>query len=361
MKILTFGEIMGRIAPAGFLRFAQSLPGNVTITFAGAEANVAMSLAMFGAEAAFATVLPKHAIADACVASLRAAGIDVSRIIRSDTGRLGMYYLETGANQRPSNVIYDRTGSSIAVTPPDEYDWPSILTGSSWFHVTGITPSLSREAAEAAITAAATARKLGLTVSTDLNFRKKLWNWEPTTTPRDLAEKTMRRLLASVDIVIANESDCEDVLGIKGTDAEKGEIDNVRYSEVAREVVRQFPQVKKVTVTLRESVSASHNNWGGMLYDAVQDRVFFAPLDAEGRYRPYEIRAIVDRVGTGDSFGAALIFALTTPGLDAPDQAVRFAAAASCLAHSIIGDFNFVSRREVESLMAGNVGGRVQR
>jgi 2-dehydro-3-deoxygluconokinase len=363
MKIITFGEIMGRIAPEGNLRFSQAMPGSVAISFAGAEANVAVSLALLGGESAYCTVLPKHAIADACIRSVHALGVDTSRIIRSDKGRLGIYYLETGANQRPSNVIYDRSGSSIAVTPPEQYDWNTILNGFSWLHLTGITPSLSREAAQASQDAAEMAKKLGLTVSMDLNFRKKLWAWEKPLKARELAEKIMRKILPSVDVVIANESDCADVLGIhaKDSDAEKGNIDIRRYPAVAQEVARQFPNLQKVAITLRESVSATHNNWGGMLFDVKRNETFFAPLDSEGNYKPYEIRAIVDRVGAGDSFGAALIFALTTDGLSDSATAIRFAAASSCLAHSILGDFNHVSRSEVEMLMAGDTSGRVQR
>jgi 2-dehydro-3-deoxygluconokinase len=363
MKIITFGEIMGRIAPEGNWRFSQAMPGRVLMSFAGAEANVAVSIALLGGESSYCTVLPRHAIADACIRSVCATGVDTSRIIRSNNGRLGLYYLETGANQRSSNVIYDRNGSSIAVMPPEQYDWNNILNGFSWLHLTGITPALSREAAQAVQDAAEVAKKLGMTVSFDLNFRKKLWNWNPPTSARELAEKTVRKILPSVDLVIANESDCADVLGIyaQNSDAEQGKIDICRYPEVAREVVKQFPNLQKVAVTLRESISATHNNWGGMLYDARKNETFFAPLDNNGNYKPYEIHSIVDRVGAGDSFGAALIFALTTNELSNSVTAIRFAVAASCLAHSIIGDFNHVTRTEVENLMAGDVSGRVKR
>ena len=363
MKLITFGEVMGRITPEGVLRFAQSMPGKIDMAFAGAEANVAVSYSLFGGQSALVTVLPKHAIADACIASIRTWGIDTSHILRSDYGRLGLYFLETGAHQRPSNVIYDREGSSIAVTESDHYDWNEILTGYDWFHVTGITPSLSRQAAQATQDATEVAKRLGLKVSMDLNFRKKLWQWNPPMTARELAGKTLRNILTSVDVVIGNESDCADVLGIRAenSDVESGRIDVDCYPAVAREVVRQFPQLEKVAITLRESISATHNNWGSMLYDAGQDTAFFAPCNAGGKYSPYEIRSIVDRVGTGDSFGAALIFALCTPELSELQTAIRFAAASSCLAHSIRGDFNHVSRSEVESLMAGNSNGRVQR
>ena len=361
-KVITFGEIMGRLAPPGFLRFQQAMPGSIDVTFAGAEANVAASVVMLGGRAAFVTALPKNAIADACVASLRTIGIDTSHIVRTERGRLGLYFLETGANQRPSQVVYDRDGAAVALTPADAYPWPQIFAGAGWFHTTGITPSLSKTAAEAVLTAVKEAKAQGLTVSCDLNFRKKLWRWEPGTAPRELAERTMRRVLPFVDLVIANEEDAADVLSVraKDTDVAAGKLAVDRYPEVARTIVEQFPNVRRVGITLRESISASHNNWGAMLYDAASQTAHFAPTSGD-RYEPYQIRNIVDRVGAGDSFAAGLITALTTPELSAAQTAVAFAAAASCLAHSISGDFNFSSRAEVEALMKGSGAGRVVR
>lgn len=273
-----------------------------------------------------------------------------------------MYFLETGANQRASNVIYDRAHSSISLTPASAYDWDRAFADAAWFHTTGITLALSEVSAEAALAAAQSAKSRGITVSCDLNFRKKLWNWEPGTDGRVLAEKTMRRLLPFVDVVIANEEDAADVLGIHAaeTDVHSGRVAHERYPDVAREIVAQFPNVQLAAITLRESLSASHNNWGAMLYDAAAAKAFFAPL-ADGEYAPYAIKNIVDRVGGGDSFGAALIFALTTPELSAPATAIAFAVAASCLAHSIPGDINYVTRGEVEALMKGAASGRVQR
>jgi 2-dehydro-3-deoxygluconokinase len=361
-KIVTFGEIMGRMAAPGFLRFWQALPGSIDVTFAGAEANVAASLTMFGAEAAFVTALPKNVIADACVASLQTLGIDTQHILRTDEGRLGLYFLEMGANQRPSQVVYDRSWSSVSMTSPDRYNWPAIFDGATWLHVTGITPSISRAAAAATLAAAETAKAVGLTVSCDLNFRKKLWRWDDAAPPKKLAEKTMRQVLPNVDLVIANEEDCAAVLGIHAahTDVEAGELQIASYPDVARQLVTQFGNVTKVGITLRESISASHNNWGAMLYCANEDQAYFAPMQGE-EYRPYEIRNIVDRVGGGDSFAAGMIFALNTPELRAPQTAIRFATAASCLAHSVIGDFNYSTRGEVEALMGGSGSGRVVR
>ncbi len=362
MRIVTFGEIMARLATPGFLRMRQALPGDLEVTFGGAEANVAASLAMLGAEVAFVSALPKHAIANACVATLRGAGVDTQFVLRTDAGRLGLYFLEAGANQRPSQVIYDREATSIGLTPADRYDWPAIFDGVGWFHTTGITPAVSRTAAEATLSAVQAAKAAGLTVSCDLNFRNKLWQWDTAKQPRDLAEETMSRVLPSVDLLVANEADCADVLGIRagGTDVESGQLQIDRYPDVARKVVGRFPNIRRVAITLRESFSASHNNWGAMLYCADTDEAHFAPTDGAA-YRPYEIRNIVDRVGGGDSFAAGLIFALTTPELATPPTAVAFATAASCLAHSIRGDLNYSTRNEIEALMGGSQSGRVVR
>ena len=353
---------MGRLAPDGKLRFSQALPGRLNVTFGGAEANVAVAVAGLGGQASFVTALPRNPIADACVARLRGLGVDTGNILRGKSGRLGLYFLEHGADQRPSSVVYDREGSAIAVTPPEQYAWPSILSGAAWLHVSGITPAVSRNAAQATQDAARAAKAAGLTVSCDLNFRKKLWNWEPTLAPRQLAQKTMRDLLPFVDLVIANEEDAADVLDIHAgdTDVQAGKVSVEKYPAVAREIVRQFPNVSRVAVTLRQSISASHNDWGAMLYVAAGERAFFAPL-RDGQYRPYEIRNIVDRVGAGDAFGAGLIFASLAPELDEPQTALSFATAASCLAHTIEGDFNFVTRAEVETLMKGSGSGRVVR
>lgn len=361
-RIVGFGEIMGRLAPEGFERFSQACPGRLDLTFAGAEANVAASVSLLGGRSAFVTALPRHEIAEACIRSLKALDIDTSHIVRTDYGRLGLYFVETGANQRPSTVIYDRSGSAISRTPPEAYNWEAIFTDAGWLHLSGITPALSRQAAEAAHVAAVQAKAAGLTVSCDLNFRQKLWRWEDGTDPKALARRCMRAILPAVDVVFANEGDAEDVLGIvaEGSHVEGGQLDTARYPEVARRIVADFPHVRQVAITLRESHSASHNDWGALFYDTATDQAHFAP-ERNCSYTPYPIRNIVDRVGAGDSFGAGLIFALNQPELQAPETAVRFAVAASCLAHSIEGDFNFSTRAEVERLMGGNASGRVIR
>lgn len=359
--IVTFGEIMGRLASPGNLRLRQA--NNFEVIYAGAEASVAASICNYGGNARYVTALPKHTLAEAAVDSVRAVGIDSRFIVRTDKGRLGLYFLETGANQRPSNVVYDRADSAISITPADVYDWDAIFEDAQWLHISGITPAISEIAAEATLTAAKKAKEAGLSVSCDLNFRKKLWQWDKSKSTKELAEETMRGILPYVDVIIANEEDCADVLGIHaaGTDVEAGELDTARYPDVAKQVVSQIPNVKKVAITLRESISASHNNWGAMLYDAEQDKSFFAPVDEDGNYCAYQIKNIVDRVGGGDSFAGGLIFSLTTPELNDSQTALNYAVAASCLKHSIKGDFNYSTRPEVESLMGGSASGRVVR
>ncbi len=360
--IITFGEIMARLATPGNIRFRQGLPGPLELTFGGAEANVAASIAQLGGKARFVTALPSHTIADACVGSLTGLGVDTSQIRRVKNGRLGIYFLETGANQRPSNVIYDRAHSAVSITPGSEYPWSEILGGGAWLHTTGITPALSETAAGAVLQAVKAAKAAGLTVSCDLNFRKKLWDWEPGTDSKALAARVMSEILPFVDLVIANEEDAADVLGIhaENTDVESGHVDFAQYPKVAAEIARRFPNVRHVAITLRESISATHNNWGAMLYETATGTAHFAPL-RDGKYQPYEIRDIVDRVGGGDSFGAGLVFAMNTPELSEPATAIRFAVASSCLCHSIVGDVNFTSRAEAESLMKGSGSGRVVR
>ncbi len=360
-KVVTFGEIMGRLASPANLRLRQTR--NIEVTYAGAEASVAASICNYGGKARYVTALPKHTLAEAAMDSIRAVGIDTQFILRTDEGRLGLYFLETGANQRPSNVVYDRADSAISITPANRYDWDHIFKDAQWLHLSGITPALSKNAAEATLVAAQKAKEAGASVSIDLNFRGKLWKWDSNYSQRDLAQKTMREILPFVDVVVGNEEDCHDVLGIQAgdTDVHSGTLDTSRYPDVARQVVQQFPNVSKVAITLRESLSASHNNWGAMLFDAKSGQPYFAPLDENGEYSPYQIKNIVDRVGGGDSFAAGLIFASITPELSEPRTALNYAVAASCLKHSIKGDFNYSTRAEVERLMGGNASGRVVR
>jgi 2-dehydro-3-deoxygluconokinase len=339
-RIVTFGEIMMRLNPAGYLRFVQA--GSWDVSYAGGEANVAASLAQFGLDAAFVTKLPRHEIGQCALNECRRWGIDTRFILRGGE-RLGLYYVEKGASQRASKVIYDREGSAIAQAGPEEFDWKKILAGAQWFHFTGITPALSDKAAAASLGAVKTAKDLGLTVSCDLNYRKKLWTGEK-------AGRVMGGLMPFVDLCIANEEDAADVFGIRpgGADVTGGQVSGESYISVARQLAERF-RFKKVAITLRGSLSASDNNWSALLYengqaDGKAGGAFFAP--------GYRIH-IVDRVGGGDSFGAALIYSQLS-GWD-NQRAVNFAAAASCLKHSIEQDFNLVSLAEAEALAAAQV------
>jgi len=363
MRLVTFGEVMIRLAPEEFLRLAQVLPGRLEATFGGGEVNVAVSVALQGGEAAFATVLPDNVLTDCFEQELRRLKVDPGLVKRSPNGRFGIYFVETGVNQRSGTVTYDRDHSSIALASPQDYDWNAIFEGASWFHITGITPAISAQSAAAAREAVRAAKERKITVSCDLNFRKKLWRWKAGAGPVELARETMRGLVPFVDVVIANEEDAEMCLGIRAAESnvEEGAIHLEGYAEVARQIVQQYSNVSRVAITLRESLSASHNNWGALLYDAKSGSLHTAPCDAGGRYHPYEIKNIVDRVGAGDSFAGGLIFALNTPGLDDAATALRYATAASCLKHSIKGDFNYATRSEIESLMKGSGSGRVVR
>jgi len=363
VRVVTFGEVMIRLAPEEFLRLRQVLPGRLEATFGGGELNVAVSIAHQGGQSAYLSSLPDNPLTDCLEQEMRKFGVDTSLVRRVDRGRFGIYFVETGANQRGGTVTYDRDGTSIALEEADGYDFDTAFEGAGWLHVTGITPAISEAAAGAALAAVQAASTKGIPVSCDLNFRKKLWNWQPGTGTVDLARSTMRGLMPFINVVIANEEDCDLCLGIRAeeTDVESGQLNVAAYESVARQIVAEFPNVRTVAITLRESLSASHNNWGAMLLDASSDTACFAPLDADGNYQPYEIRNIVDRVGAGDSFAGGLIFALTTPELSEPETALRYATAASCLKHSIKGDFSYAERNEIESLMGGATSGRVSR
>ena len=340
-KVLTFGEIMLRLKTKGNERFFQS--PEFEATFGGGEANVAVSLANFNMPVEYLTVLPENTIGDECLAELRRFGVGTEKILRAP-GRLGIYFLETGANQRPSKVIYDRAGSTMAEAKVGDVDWESAFEGVDWFHITGITPAISRSAAELSIEAVKEAKKRGITVSCDLNFRKNLWKYGVE------AKEIMSEITKYTDVVIANEEDCQKSLGLTlDVSVEEGALDTSKYEKLTETVMAAYPNVSKVAVTLRESHSADHNGWAVCI------------RSAEGFYvsRKYEIRDIVDRVGGGDSFGAGLIYGLRTYGTDA--EALEFAVAASCLKHSIPGDFNRVSVKEVETLKNGDASGRVVR
>lgn len=338
-KVITFGELMLRLAPEGYLRFLQS--DKFGATFGGGEANVAVSLANYGMEASFVSKLPKHEIGQMAVNSLRKFGVDTSMITRGGD-RVGIYYLEKGASQRPSKVIYDRAGSAIATASDKDFDWEKIFDGAGWFHFTGITPALSDELASICEKACIAAKKHNVVISCDLNYRKKLWS-------KEKAGEVMGRLCKYVDVCIANEEDAADVFGIKAadTDITGGTISHEGYKEVAKQLAQRF-DFSYVAITLRESLSANDNNWAAMLYDTKD--FYFS--------KKYKVH-IVDRVGGGDSFGAGLIYAMSHAY--EPADAIEFAVAASCLKHSVEGDYNMVSVEEVMKLAQGDGSGRVQR
>ena len=338
---VTFGEIMLRLAPPGFERFFQS--PQFVATFGGGEANVAVALATYNLPAAYVTVLPANPLGDAVVAELRRFGVDTSKIQRGK-GRLGVYFVENGANQRPSKVVYDREYSAIAFAKPGDIDWDSVFDDAGWYHTTGITPAISKSAADLALESVRKAREKGVTVSCDLNFRKNLWKWGKTAT------EVMPELMKYVDIAIANEEDVQMALGIQaGVDVHSGDLDRAQYAKLAGKVLETYPNLKGIAITLRESRSASHNGWSACYHDGKQFLLS----------RHYEITHIVDRVGGGDSFAGGLIYGLQT--LASAQDALEFAVAASCLKHSIPGDFNRFSVDEVNALIKGGGSGRVQR
>lgn len=361
--IVAFGEILGRISMPGFRRFAQSMPGSVEVEFAGAEANVLSSLALLGRSTSYVTALPANEIGDACLASLRGRGVGLGRVVRRSDSRLGLYFVEKGANQRGGLVVYDREGSALAMTPSATYRWSEVLSDASWLHLTGITPALSALATEANLEAARTAMQLGIPVSCDLNFRSKLWRWDSSLSPQDLATREMNRVLPHVTHLIAGREDAASMLDIRprGISPSRDTPDREATLDVMTQLAARFPRLQAIAMTQRQGVSAHHHLWGGCLYTVATREDYWAPTDPEGRYAPYEITQIVDRIGGGDAFSAGLIFAWNTPELSSPEQAVRFATAASCLAHSVEGDANGATREEIESLMAGSSGSRVRR
>jgi 2-dehydro-3-deoxygluconokinase len=342
-KVVTFGEIMLRLASPGYLRFSQST--QLEATFGGGEANVAVSLANYGIPASFVSRLPKNDIGDWAIQNLRKYNVQTQDILRGGE-RVGIYFLETGAVARASKVVYDRAGSAIADIQPGMLDWEAIFKDANWFHWTGITPALSEGAAATCLEGIKMANKLGITVSTDLNFRKNLWKYGKT------ADEVMPELVAGCDVILGNEEDAEKVFHIQpeGVDVTAGHVEAAAYESVCRQLVKKFPRAKKVIITLRGSINANHNTWAGTLFNG--QKIFFSPQ--------YDITHIVDRVGGGDSFMGGLICGLLTYPED-DQQALNFAVAASCLKHTIYGDFNLVTVDEVKNLMKGDGSGRVSR
>ena len=341
MKVLTFGEIMLRLRAPGHERFIQS--NMMEATFGGGEANVAVSLANYGMDTQYCTVLPDNAIGDECIKELRRFGVDVSKVQRGP-GRMGIYFLENGANQLPSKVVYDRAYSAIALAKPGDFDWDKVFEGVDWFHITGITPAISESAMELSLESVKVAKEKGITVSCDLNYRKNLWKYGKK------AAEVMRELAKYVDVAIANEEDVQKSLEITvDVNVESGELDREKYKALGDKVLAAYPHMKMIAITLRESHSADWNGWAACLNDGEN---FYVS-------KKYEIRDIIDRVGGGDSFAGGLIYGLNT--YENKQQALEFAVSASCLKHSLIGDFNRVSVSDVEKLTGGDGTGRVQR
>jgi 2-dehydro-3-deoxygluconokinase len=342
-KVITFGEVMLRLSTPGYERFGQS--NILNATYGGGEANVAVSLANYGIDTKFVTRLPKNDIADACIKEMKGLGVDTSDIITGGD-RMGIYFLEAGAVSRASKVIYDRAHSAISEIKPGMIDWDKVLAGATFFHWTGITPAISQGAADVCLEGIKAANAKGITVSTDLNYRKNLWQYGKT------ANEVMPELVEGCDIILGNEEDAAMALDIHpdGIDVTAGHVDAEAYLSVSQKIMKQFPRCKKVITTLRGSISASHNSWSGVLYDGKE--LFKAPT--------YQITDIVDRVGGGDSFMGGLIYGLLTYK-DDDQKALNFAVAASCLKHTIYGDYNRVTVSEVEKLMGGDASGRVSR
>jgi 2-dehydro-3-deoxygluconokinase len=355
-RIVTFGEIMLRLAPPGHQRLLQAIPGSLEATFAGAEANVAAGIASLGGNAAFVTSLPDSPLGDAALASLRATGVDTSHILRRADGRLGLYFYEKGASQRPGSVLYDRADSTAALTSADSYNWAEILQGAAWFHVSGITPAISEAASQAALAAVRTAAEFGVPVSFDMNFRAKLWHWHPGLTPRELAAKTVRQILPLVRCFIGGPDDIGLLLG--------RDRQSMAPEELAKALVREFPNLTQVAMTCRGLTEDGRHLYSGSLYHAENQKTVAQWLEAPHRGRgggaiqPYVIFPMVDRLGVGDAFAAGLIFALTDDRMVAdPQRALEFAVAHGCLCHSLVGDFSRFSRSEVEALLGENSGG----
>lgn len=342
-RVVTFGEIMLRLATPGFLRFRQAR--SFEASFGGGEANVAVSLANYGIPASFVTRLPANDLGDACIDTLRQYGVGVEHIVRGGE-RMGIYFLETGAVQRGSKVVYDRAHASITTIERSMIDWPRVLAGAEWFHWTGITPAISAGTADVCLEAVQAAKAAGLTVSCDLNYRAKLWKWGRK------ASEVMPELVHYCDVAVGNEEDAEKVFGISApeTDVTAGKVFAEPYRVVCERLAERFPNLKTIAITLRGSVSASHNTWSGVLWDR---GAFYTGAQ-------YDITHIVDRVGGGDSFVGGLIYGLLTYGADR-QRALEFAIAASCLKHTVVGDFNMVTIDEVEKLMGGDASGRVAR
>lgn len=355
---LFFGELMARFSPPGALRFGQAMPGVMDVTFAGAEANAAVAFTRLGGAARWVSAMPHGPLAEAALALLRGVGVGLEHVERRDSGRLGIYFVEAGAGPRGGNVIYDREGSTFAQVGAEAYRWRTIVEGATWFHTSGVSGGVSVAAAEALLAGVQAARDAGLTVSCDLNFRRKLWRWKAGVPAENLFQQTMAAVLALTDVIIGNPQDLATVLGEPRSD-DGGAGGGAGCEALAERAARRFPQAKYIAITLRRCHSASRHDWGALLYSVNGQCSYWSP-QAQSRYTPFEIDPIIDRVGTGDVFAGAMILALQSKPTE-PQEALDFATAASCLAHTECGDFFQGTRAEVEALLRGESGGQVSR
>jgi 2-dehydro-3-deoxygluconokinase len=341
-RIVTFGEILGRLKPGGTQRLHHAMPGSLDVSFAGPEANVAATIASLGGDASFVTALPNNDLTDACIAALQSTGM-ASHIIRTQYGRLGLRFQEMGSGYRLTRVTDDREHSALSLTDPAAFDWKSILSGAAWLHVSGTTPGISAASAQATLSAVQDAKELGVNVALSLGFESGLWQWDESAGESELASRVLRDILPSVDLLIVTEEDFAKVLQMHSSD----------YPELAKQAVEEFPNLQMIATPLREHGQASAQHWGGMLFDAKSEEAEFAPL-AGGQYAPYEITNVVDAGGAEDAFTAGLLFALNCNDYVSPADALNFAVAASCLAHSVPGEWSGVMRDEVDGLVNGS-------
>ncbi len=362
MRFLTFGEIMLRLGPPGNKAFCQALPGRLEACFGGAEANAAVVISALGGEASFATVLPEGPIGDACLSALRSRNVGIDSIRRLKDSRMGIYFLEQGACSRPSRVIYDREHSAFALSGKGAVDWDKAMEGTGVFHVSGISPAVSRKACELTVQGLENAKKKGITISVDLNFRSKLWKWDKEKKPEVLARETMTRIVSKADILFGNEEDAQKVFGMKtkGLDLATGSLDPGEYERLVMELSRRFSGLKYIALSLRYSMDASRNLWGGLLYDVGSEVIHFHPAKEGGGFLPMEISSIVDRVGAGDAFAGGILFGLWHMRY-LPAKALAVGVSAGALAHTFPGDWFYSNLDQVEALASGITSARIQR
>lgn len=360
-SIICFGEVMARFTAPAALRLRQALPGKLDVTFAGAEANSGAMIVSLGGNAQMVTALPGNDLAEACLANMRAFGLGLDGVVRTDEGRMGLFFLEEGANQRSGSVLYDREHSAFSITQGPAYRWPQLFSSAKWLHTTGISCGVSQVAAEATLHAVQAAKSAGLRVSFDINFRRKLWRWDPKVPVGDLMRRTLARILPHVDVLIGNPFDIGEALGLDVDELSTSrDWDTAAIQTLAARAAERFPGLDYVAISLRRTHSAARNDWGACLYQCRDRRGVFAPL-RDGRFQAYEIHSIVDRLGTGDAFAGALVYAFCSDKWAEMDRALSFATAASCLAHSIRGDFKLIAAAEVAEFLAAGSGGWISR